>query len=97
VLNWLVIVSSVFVIILLFYNVKYIVTLLHLETLKLTQNNQMVVKIKDSVSENFKADTQIIVKFKEDVCEETQLDIHCKNQCTILHHNKDLNFQVLHF
>ena len=72
-------------------------TLLHLETLKLTQNNQMVVKIKDSVSENFKADTQIIVKFKEDVCEETQLDIHCKNQCTILHHNKDLNFQVLHF
>ncbi len=96
-LNWLVIVSSVFVIILLFYTVKYIVTLLHLETPKLTQNNQMVVKIKDSISENFKAETQIIVKFKEDVYEETQLDIHRKNQCTILHHNKDLNFQVLHF
>lgn len=95
-LSWLVIVPSVYVIILLFYTMKYIVTFLQLETPRLTQKNQMVVTVKESVSENFKADTQIIVKFKEDACEETQLDIHRKNECTILHHNKNLNFQLLH-
>jgi thermitase len=77
-LNWLVIVSSVFVIILLFYTVKYIVSLLHLDSSEFTKN------------------TQIIVKFKEDVCEETQLEIHHKDKCTILDHNNELNFQVLH-
>ncbi|MCJ7983328.1 S8 family peptidase [Priestia megaterium] len=77
-LNWLVIVSSVFVIILLFYTVKYIVTLLQLGSSEFTKN------------------TQIIVKFKEDVCEETQLKIHHKHKCTILDHNKELDFQVLH-
>ncbi|WP_280146855.1 S8 family peptidase [Priestia megaterium] len=77
-LNWLVIVSSVFVIILLFYTVKYIVTLLQLDSSEFTKN------------------TQIIIKFKEGVCEETQLEIHYKNKCTILDHNKELNFQVLH-
>jgi len=72
-LSWLVIVSSVFVIILLFYTVKYIVTLIQLEPSEFTQNNQITV--------NFK---------------ETQLDIHCKNECPILHHSKDLNFPVFH-
>jgi len=38
-LNWLVIVSSVFVIILLFYTVKYITTLLQLESSEFTKNN----------------------------------------------------------
>ena len=73
-LSWLVIVSSVFVIILLFYTVKYIVTLIQLEPSEFTQNNQITV--------NFK---------------ETQLDIHCKHECPILHHSKDLNFPVFHF
>ena len=77
-LNWLVIVSSVFVIILLFYTVKYIVILLQLDSSEFTKN------------------TQIIVKFEEDVCEETQLKIHHKHKCTILDHNKELDFQVLH-
>ncbi|MEH7475757.1 alkaline serine protease [Priestia megaterium] len=77
-LSWLVIVSSVFVIILLFYTVKYIVILLQLDSSEFTKNNQ------------------IIVKFKEDVCEETQLKIHHKHKCTILDHNKELDFQVLH-
>ncbi|UMZ35823.1 S8 family peptidase [Priestia megaterium] len=77
-LSWLVTVSSLFVIILLFYTVKYIVILLQLDSSELTKN------------------TQIIVKFKEDVCEETQLKIHHKHKCTILDHNKELDFQVLH-
>ena len=77
-LSWLVTVSSLFVIILLFYTVKYIVILLQLDSSEFTKN------------------TQIIVKFKEDVCEETQLKIHHKHKCTILDHNKELDFQVLH-
>ncbi|MDC0705760.1 MULTISPECIES: S8 family peptidase [Priestia] len=77
-LSWLVTVSSLFVIILLFYTVKYIVILLQLNSSEFTKN------------------TQIIVKFKEDVCEETQLKIHHKHKCTILDHNKELDFQVLH-
>ncbi|MBV6738230.1 S8 family peptidase [Priestia megaterium] len=77
-LSWLVTVSSLFVIILLFYTVKYIVILLQLD------------------SSEFNKNTQIIVKFKEDVCEETQLKIHHKHKCTILDHNKELDFQVLH-
>ncbi|MEK6449224.1 S8 family peptidase [Priestia aryabhattai] len=77
-LSWLVTVSSLFVIILLFYTVKYIVILLQLGSSEFTKN------------------TQIIVKFKEDVCEETQLKIHHKYKCTILDHNKELDFQVLH-
>ncbi|MGR6341898.1 S8 family peptidase [Priestia megaterium] len=77
-LSWLVTVSSLFVIILLFYTVKYIVILLQLDSSEFTKN------------------TQIIVKFKEDVCEETQLKIHYKHKCTILDHNKELDFQVLH-
>ena len=77
-LSWLVTVSSLFVIILLFYTVKYIVILLQLDSSEFTKNNQ------------------IIVKFKEDVCEETQLKIHHKHKCTILDHNKELDFQVLH-
>ncbi|MDH2363687.1 S8 family peptidase [Priestia megaterium] len=77
-LSWLVTVSSLFVIILLFYTVKYIVILLQLDFSEFTKNNQ------------------IIVKFKEDVCEETQLKIHHKHKCTILDHNKELDFQVLH-
>ncbi|MGG0473683.1 S8 family peptidase [Priestia aryabhattai] len=77
-LSWLVTVSSLFVIILLFYTVKYIVILLQLDSSEFTNN------------------TQIIVKFKEDVCEETQLKIHHKHKCTILDHNKELDFQVLH-
>ncbi|MFU1996726.1 S8 family serine peptidase [Priestia megaterium] len=44
----------------------------------------------------FTKNTQIIIKFKERVCEETQLEIHYKNKCRILDHNKELNFQVLH-
>ncbi|PGO61574.1 S8 family peptidase [Priestia megaterium] len=77
-LSWLVTVSSLFVIILLFYTVKYIVILLQLDSSEFTKNNQ------------------IIVKFKEDVCEETHLKIHHKHKCTILDHNKELDFQVLH-
>ena len=77
-LSWLVTVSSLFVIILLFYTVKYIVILLQLDSSEFTKN------------------TQIIVKFEEDVCEETQLKIHHKHKCTILDHNKELDFQVLH-
>ncbi|MEB2277618.1 S8 family peptidase [Bacillus sp. ILBB4] len=77
-LSWLVTASSLFVIILLFYTVKYIVILLQLDSSEFTKN------------------TQIIVKFKEDVCEETQLKIHHKHKCTILDHNKELDFQVLH-
>lgn len=77
-LSWLVTVSFLFVIILLFYTVKYIVILLQLDSSEFTKN------------------TQIIVKFKEDVCEETQLKIHHKHKCTILDHNKELDFQVLH-
>jgi thermitase len=77
-LSWLVTVSSLFVIILLFYTLKYIVILLKLGSSEFTKN------------------TQIIVKFKEDVCEETQLKIHHKYKCTILDHNKELDFQVLH-
>ncbi|MEH7035342.1 S8 family peptidase [Priestia megaterium] len=77
-LSWLVTVSSLFVIILLFYTVKYIVILLQLD------------------SSEFNKNTPIIVKFKEDVCEETQLKIHHKHKCTILDHNKELDFQVLH-
>ncbi|MFP3668673.1 MULTISPECIES: S8 family peptidase [Priestia] len=77
-LSWLVTVSSLFVIILLFYTVKYIVILLQLDSSEFTKN------------------TQIIVKFKEDVCEETQLKIHHKHKCTILDHNKELDFQVLY-
>ncbi|MFS0621179.1 S8 family peptidase [Priestia megaterium] len=77
-LSWLVTVSSLFVIIMLFYTVKYIVILLQLDSSEFTKN------------------TQIIVKFKEDVCEETQLKIHHKHKCTILDHNKELDFQVLH-
>ncbi|MED4210661.1 S8 family peptidase [Priestia megaterium] len=77
-LSWLVTVASLFVIILLFYTVKYIVILLQLGSSEFTKN------------------TQIIVKFKEDVCEETQLKIHHKYKCTILDHNKELDFQVLH-
>ncbi|MGZ0879168.1 S8 family peptidase [Priestia megaterium] len=77
-LSWLVTVSSLFVIILLFYTVKYIVILLQLDSSEFTKN------------------TQIIVKFKEGVCEETQLKIHHKHKCTILDHNKELDFQVLH-
>ena len=95
-LNWLVIVSSIFFIILLFYTVKYIVTLLQLEPSEFTKNNQITVNFKESISKKFKADTQIIVKFKEDVCKETQLDINRKNECPILHHSKDLNFPVFH-
>ncbi|QDZ88114.1 hypothetical protein D0441_27910 [Priestia megaterium] len=98
-LSWLIIVSSVFVIMLLFYTVKYIVTLLQLGPSELIKNNQLIVYSKESISRKFKATTQIIVKFKEDVREETQLDIHYKykNECTILDHNKDLNFLVLNF
>ncbi|WP_374989432.1 hypothetical protein Q5794_28640 (plasmid) [Priestia megaterium] len=65
-LNWLVIISSVFVIILLFYTVKYIVTLLQLEPWEFTKNNQITVNFKESIPKKFKADPQIIVKFKEE-------------------------------
>jgi len=78
---------------------KYIVTLLHLGPSEFIKNNQIIVYFKESISKKFKAATQIIVKFKEVVGEETQLDIHYKykNKCTILDHNKDLNFPFLHF
>ena len=74
-------------------------TLLQPEPPKFIKNNQKIVYSKENISKKFKAATQIIVKFKEDVREETQLDIHYKygNECTILDHNEDLNFPVLHF
>lgn len=96
-LSWLVIAPSVFVIILLFYTVKYIVALIQLEPSEFTQSNQITVNFKESISKKIRADTQIIVKCKEDVYKETQLDIHCKHECPILHHSKDLNFPVFHF
>jgi len=95
-LSWLVTVSSLFVIILLFYTLKYIVTLIQLEPSEFTQNNQITVNFKESIFKKFRADTHVIVKCKEDVYKETQLDIHCKNECPILHHSKDLNFPVFH-
>ncbi|WP_394224046.1 hypothetical protein [Priestia aryabhattai] len=70
-INRLVIVSSVFVIMLLFYTGKYIVTLLQLEPSEFIKSNQIIVYSKESISKKFKAATQIIVKFKENVCGET--------------------------
>ena len=78
---------------------KYIVTLLQLGSSEFIKNNQIIVYSKESISKKFKASTQIIVKFKKVAREETQLNIHYKykNECTILYHNKELNFPVLHF
>lgn len=50
-LNWLIIVSSVFVIILLFYTVKYIVTLLQLNSSEFTKKTQIIIKFKERVCE----------------------------------------------
>jgi len=98
-LNWLVIIPPVFVIMLLFYTVKYIVTLLQLKPSEFIKTNQIIVYSKERVSKKFKAATRIVIKFKKDIREETQLDIHYNygNECTILDHNKGLNFPVLHF
>ncbi|WP_337134649.1 S8 family peptidase [Priestia megaterium] len=104
--NLLAITLSVSIIILLFYTVKYIIKVLKqqpLEKLKINQikNTSQIFKISDKANINESAadasqnSSQIIVKFKDNVCSEKQAAIHRKNKCTLLHRNKDLDFQVL--
>ncbi|MCM3186898.1 S8 family peptidase [Priestia megaterium] len=97
---------SVFIIILLFYTVKYIIKVLKqqpLEKLKINQikDTSQIFKISDkanvngSIADASQDSSRIIVKFKDNVCYEKQAVIHRKNKCTLLYHNKDLDFQVL--
>lgn len=104
--NLLAITLSVFIIILLFYTVKYIIKVLKqqpLEKLKINQikDTSQIFKISDEANVNepiadaSQDSSRIIVKFKDNVCYEKQAVIHRKNKCTLLYHNKDLDFQVL--
>ncbi|WP_339998850.1 S8 family peptidase [Priestia aryabhattai] len=104
--NLLAITLSVFIIILLFYTVKYIIKVLKqqpLEKLKINQikDTSQIFKISEEANVNepiadaSQDSSRIIVKFKDNVCYEKQAVIHRKNKCTLLYHNKDLDFQVL--
>ncbi|OVE34508.1 alkaline serine protease [Priestia aryabhattai] len=104
--NLLAITLSVFIIILLFYTVKYIIKVLKqqpLEKLKINQikDTSHIFKISDkanvngSIADASQDSSRIIVKFKDNVCYEKQAVIHRKNKCTLLYQNKDLDFQVL--
>lgn len=106
-LNLLATTLSVSVVILLFYAVKYIIKILkqqsvkNLKTIPIKKASPLFKRrinasTKEFTADDFQNSSQIIVKFKKNVCFENQVNIHRKNKCTLIYHNKDLDFQVLH-
>jgi len=106
-LNLLATTLSVSVVILLFYAVKYIIKILkqqsvkNLRTISIKKASPLFKRrinasTKEFTADDFQNSSQIIVKFKKNVCFENQVNIHRKNKCTLIYHNKDLDFQVLH-
>jgi len=104
--NLLAIPLSVSIIILLFYAVEYLVKISkqkRVEKIKIQRlkNSSQLFRINNEAinnadaANNFQDSTQIIVKFKDGICFKKQKDIHRKNKCILVHHNKDLDFQVL--
>ncbi|MGG0381152.1 S8 family peptidase [Priestia megaterium] len=83
-LSWLVTVSSLFVIILLFYTVKYIGILLQLDSSEFTKNTQIIVKFKEDVCE----ETQLKIHHKHK-CK--ILDHNKELDFQVLHSKRDIN------